>query len=495
MWIFQQQYSTLAPICTGTIGNTIMLTAPLPAKHRTRVEMVMHALRGRIANRTLVSGAKLPSIRSMAASLQVSISTTVEAYDRLAAEGTITARRGSGFFVAAHVPPLTLAEIGPRLDRAVDPLWVSRQSLDAGVNALMPGCGWLPASWMPVDAIQRGLRSLARHDESILTGYSTSLGYAPLRQILAQRMADHGVNAAPSQIMLTESGTQAIDLLCRYLLEPGDTVLVDDPCYFNFQAMLRAHQAKVISVPYEPTGPNMEIFEKALREYRPRLYITNSGLHNPTGATLSPAKTHRLLKLAEEYKLTIIEYDIFADFEPEPASRLAAFDGLERVVHIGSFSKTLSASIRCGFIAARPDWIEGLIDMKIATSFGSSHFSAVLVTSILKDGTYRKHLASLRTKLADAMGKTTVKLRALGIKPWIEPRAGMFLWCELPRGLDATDVVRRALAEKIILAPGNAFSFSQSAGGFLRFNVAQSLDPRIYPALERAMERKPQHKR
>lgn len=467
------------------------MAAPHPvASLGTRVEFVMQTLRDRIANRTLVSGAKLPSIRSTASSLQVSVSTAVDAYDRLAAEGTITPHRGSGFFVAAHAPPLALAEIGPRLKRAIDPLWVSRQSLDAGTDVLKPGCGWLPASWMPTDAIQRSLRGLARGDASILTDYSTPLGYAPLRQILAQRMAVHGINAAPHQIMLTESGTQAIDLLCRYLLESGDAVLVDDPCYFNFQAMLRAHRVKITSVPYEPTGPNMEMFEKALREHKPRLYITNSALHNPTGATLSPAKAHLLLKLAEQHKLTIIEDDIFADFEPEPSSRLAAFDGLRDVIHIGSFSKTLSASIRCGFIAARPDWVDGLIDMKIATSFGSSQFSAALITGILKDGAYRKHLSSLRGKLADAMGKTSIKLKALGFEPWTQPRAGMFLWCALPESLDATEIAQAALAENVILAPGNAFSFSKLAGGLMRFNVAQSLDHRIYPVLERAMERR-----
>ena len=258
---------------------------------------------------------------------------------------------------------------------------------------------------MPIDGVRRGLRGLARAEPTVLTDYSSSLGYAPLRQIMAQRMADQGINAAPNQIILTESGTQAIDLLCRYLLEPGDTVLVDDPCYFNFQAMLRAHRAKIVSVPYTPTGPDMERFAQALHEHHPRLYITNSALHNPTGAALSPAKAHLLLKLAERNGLTIIEDGIFADFEPEPTSRLAAFDGLASVIHIGSFSKILSASIRCGFIATRPDWIDGLVDMKIATSFGGGHFSAALITGILKDGSYRKHLTALRTRLAEAMEK------------------------------------------------------------------------------------------
>ena len=129
--------------------------------------------------------------------------------------------------------------------------------------------------------------------------------------------------------MLTESGTQAIDLLCRFLIEPGDTVLVDDPCYFNFHALLRAHRANVVSVPYTPSGPDIELFAQALAEHRPRLYITNSAIHNPTGAILSPVTAHRLLKLADQSDLTIVEDDIFADFEHAPAPRLAAFDGLE----------------------------------------------------------------------------------------------------------------------------------------------------------------------
>jgi DNA-binding transcriptional MocR family regulator len=453
----------------------------------TLVERVMQVIRQRIAGRTLAPGAKVPSIRGFAETLQVSKSTVVEAYDRLAAEGVIQSRRGSGFYVAGHLPPLSLAELGPRLDRVVDPFWVSRQSLEAGANALKPGCGWLPASWLPEAGLRRALRSVARTDVAVLADYGTSLGLPALRQLLARRMADRGIEAAPDQIILTESGTQAIDLLCRLLLEPGDTVLVDDPCYFNFLALLRAHRAKVVSVPYTPAGPDIDLFAQALAEHRPRLYITNSALHNPTGATLSPVVAHRLLKLADQSGLTIIEDDIFGDFEHESAPRLAAFDGLERVVHIGSFSKSLSASVRCGFIAVRRDWVEKLIDLKIATSFGGGRLSGELILGVLKDGTYRKHMESLRERLSRSMGQTSARLEALGIEPWIEPRGGMFLWCKLPDGLDATDVARRALAENVILAPGNAFSVAQSASQFLRFNVAQSTDPRVFTVLEAAM--------
>ncbi|KKM74756.1 hypothetical protein LCGC14_1397160 [marine sediment metagenome] len=419
--------------------------------------------------------------------MKLSVSTVVEAYERLTAEGVITSRPGSGFYVTGPVAPLALAEIGPKLDREVDPLWVSRQSLETDATVLKPGCGWLPASWMYEAGMRRALRALARAGTLELTEYATPLGHPALRQFLVRRMAATGIEAAPEQIMLTESGTQAIDLICRFLLEPGDTVLVDDPCYFNFHALLKAHRVRAVGVPYTPNGPDIEAFETALREHSPRLYITNSGIHNPTGAVLSPVVAHRLLKLADNADLVIVEDDIFADFETDPAPRLAAFDGLSRVIQISSFSKTVSASLRCGYIAARADWIEDLIDLKLATSFGGGRLAADIVLTALTDSGYRKHMEALRLRLAEAMEKTLPRLRAIGVKPWLVPRAGMFLWCRLPEGIDAATIARSCLKDDVVLAPGNAFSQSLSASDYLRFNVAQSMDDQVFTVLTRAL--------
>ncbi|MDB5532529.1 MAG: transcriptional regulator, GntR family with aminotransferase domain [Hyphomicrobiales bacterium] len=459
-------------------------------KNGTRVSVTMAAIRQRIAGRSLTSGDKLPSIRAFAGTMQVSTSTVVEAYDRLAAEGVIQSRPGSGFYVASQATPLALSEVGPKCDRAIDPFWVSRQSLEAGSADLKPGCGWLPPSWLPEDSVRRALRTLSRADGRALAEYDAPLGLPPLRQLIARRMGERGIEASPAQIMLTESGTQAIDLLCRFLLEPGDTVLVDDPCYFNFNALLRAHRARIVSVPYTPTGPDIELFAQVLQEHKPRLYITNSAVHNPTGATISPVTAHRVLKLAEQSGLTIIEDDIFAEFEHAVSPRLAAFDGLDRVIHIGSFSKILSAAARSGYIAARPDWIEGLIDLKIATSLGGGRICAELVLNVLRDGSFRKHMEALRLRLSRAMSEVNARLKSLGIEPWHEPQAGMFLWSLLPDGIDAADVAREALAENIVLAPGNVFSVAQSATSFLRFNVSQCQDGRVFEVLRKSIARR-----
>lgn len=455
----------------------------------TLVARLVTEIRGRIAARSLAPGSRLPSIRAQAVAQSVSKTTVVEAYDRLAADGVIESRHGSGFYVAGHPPPLSLAEAGPKLDRAVDPLWVSRQALETPEGTLKPGCGWLPPAWMPEASLRRALRGLARAEAAALTDYGSPLGLAALREHLARRLGGFGVPAGAGQILLTESGTQAVDLLCRFLLEPGDTVLVDDPCYFNFRALLRAHRLRVVSVPYTQTGPDVAAFAQMLEVEKPRLYITNCAVHNPTGASLSAVTAHRVLKLAEQHGLTIVEDDIFADFEAEPSPRLAAFDGLERVVQIGSFSKTLSASLRCGYIAARVEWIEGLTDLKIATSFASGRLSAELLLAVLRDGTYRKHVEGLHAKLAAARTQADARLRAVGLTPWVTPRAGMYLWCELPEGLEAAEIARRALAEGIVLAPGNVFSPGQTAGRFLRFNVSQCADPRIFTVLHEILRK------
>lgn len=463
----------------------------------TRTGALMEAIRGRIATRALSPGDRLPSIRGFARTMGASPSTVVEAYDRLEAEGVIRARRGSGFYVTgANLPPMALgkmgaemgAEMGAPRERDVDPFWVSRQSLDADPSILTPGCGWLPPDWMPNAALRKGLRALARAGDSLLTSYGGTRGSPALRRLLQARFADEGIAAGADQIMLAGSGTQAIDLICRLLLRPGDTVLVDDPCYFNFQALLRAHRVRIVGVPYTPSGPDTAAFEQALIAHMPRLYITNSALHNPTGATMTPQTAHRLLTLAAAHGMTIVEDDIFADFEPSPSPRLAVLDGLNRVIRIGSFSKTLSASARCGYIAARPDWIEELADLQVATCFGGpSTLATELVAGVLAGGGYRKHMEDLRQRLARARKDAAGRLAALGLTPWIMPRGGFYLWCRLPDGLDSGALARRCMEDGVMLAPGNVFSASQTAGAFLRFNVTQLGDERVFASMRSAM--------
>ncbi|MEG3087775.1 aminotransferase-like domain-containing protein [Sphingomonas sp. PB4P5] len=459
---------------------------PIPPAE-TRTGRVVRTIRDRIDARMLTPGAKLPSIRAMAEASSVARSTVVEAYERLASEGMIRSRAGSGFYVAVPLAPLTLDRLGPAIEREVDPLWMLRQSLGDSKDALMPGCGWLPDDWLAGDALRKAMRTAARaNDATALTGHASPLGFPPLRALLARRLAEQGVEANPDQVLLTDSGTHALDLVCRFLLQPGDTVLVDDPCYFNFLALLRAHRVQVVGVAMTPGGPDLAAFAAAAATHRPRFYLTNSAVHNPTGATLAAATAHRLLKIAEAHDLVIVEDDIFADFEHARSPRLAVLDGLDRVIRIGSFSKSLSAAVRCGHIAARPDWIEALADLRIATSMAGSPLAAELLHTVLTDGSYRRHVEGVRTRLARATVLVVKRLRDVGIAPWIEPAAGLFLWARLPDGLDAVELARQALAEDIVLAPGPVFSAHGHWRNHMRFNVARSDEDRLSAFLRRS---------
>jgi DNA-binding transcriptional MocR family regulator len=454
----------------------------------TLVGQVMRLIQSRIDRRQYTPGTRIPSVRAMAESMGVSKSTVVEAYGRLVAEGIVQPRLGSGFYVAVPLAPLNLAELGPDTDPTIDPLWVMRQSLRTGEASLRPGCGWLPDSWMPHEMMRKALRSAARDGSGpTLFEYGPAQGADTLRALIARRLLDQGVEAVPDQVMITDSCTQAIDLVCRFLLEPGDTVIVDDPCYFNFKALLRAHRANVVGVPFTASGPDLSVFAALLEAHRPRIYLTNSGLQNPTGANLTAPVAHRLLKLSEPSGLVIVEDDIFGDFEEQPFPRLAAFDGLDRVIRVSSFSKTLSASMRCGYIACRPDWIRGLADLRMVTGMASSPLNAELVSSMLMDGSYRRHVERIRIRLARQRQIVKTRLAKLGITPFTEPAGGMFLWCQLPEGCDAADVARRALTENVVIAPGNAFSVGAAATRFVRFNVTQMEGEKVYAVLRRAI--------
>src|SRR5512138_500592 len=248
--------------CTGTTAMTVATA--------TLTEKIGAAILARIEARILAPGARLPSIRRAAVEFSVSKSTIVEAYDRLAASGLVQARRGSGFTVTARRAPPSLQELAPKLDRAIDPVWVARQSLETEERALRPGCGWLPESWLPEADLRRALRGVAQAPHAKLLEYGHPLGYLPLRQALQARLAELEIDAPPTRILLTDGGTQAIDLTLRHLLQPGDCVLVDDPGYLNFHAVLREPRVTALPGPGRPDGADLERLAALAQEHNPR---------------------------------------------------------------------------------------------------------------------------------------------------------------------------------------------------------------------------------
>lgn len=448
------------------------------------VEQVVTAIGDLIETRQLPPGQKLPSVRALAEAQGISKSTVVEAYDRLVAGGRVGSRPKSGFFVngrntAARGLAFDLPE-----EWAQDPEWTLRVALRPGLAFLRPGAGWLPEDWMDAEAVQRALRAVARSPRGHLTQLGAPLGFAPLRAQLQAVFGGRGIEVPASRILLTDGASGAFDLCLRMLTGPGDTVFVDDPCYAGFLSLLRLMRVKIVGIPFGQTGPDTDVFAAEAARHRPVVYLTNSALHNPTGGTVSAGVAHRLLRIAEAHDITIIEDDIYADFEEQPGARLAALDQLQRVLYVGSFSKTLSGAARCGWIAGRQDRIEQLTKMKLATIHANDELAAQIVHRVLTDGSYRKHTEALRQRVRVATVQVRRKLEALGATFALEPQGGLFLWARFPDGVDTDRIVEHGVSKGIAMARGNAYSVSGSAPSHLRFNVAQAQHDRIFQFLK-----------
>jgi DNA-binding transcriptional MocR family regulator len=333
------------------------------------------------------------------------------------------------------------------------------------------------------------LSALARKNGTHLIEYGNPFGYLPLREHLALLLSELGIAASASQIVLTQGTSQALDLIMRHFIRPGDAVLVDDPGYYNLFGNLRLHGAKLLGVPRNPDGPDIAALEQLAAEHHPPIYFTQSVLQNPTGTDMSPHVSFRVLQLAEQFDFLVVEDDIFCDLQTRNTPRLAALDQLNRVIYARSFSKTLSGSLRVGFLAARQAIADDLADVKMLSSITSSQFVERVLYSMLIDGHYRKFLTRLHKSLGEARLNVIHACERIGLQLFVEPEAGMFLWARFPHVDDALVLTKSASSHGIMLAPGVVFRPHLQRSPWMRFNVATCDDPRVHRWLEHIADR------
>ncbi|MEI7430563.1 MAG: PLP-dependent aminotransferase family protein [Betaproteobacteria bacterium] len=451
------------------------------------VDQIVNAIRNLADDRVLRPGMRLPPIRKMASDHGISRFTVVEAYDRLVALGYLQSRRGSGFYLTARQETPAIARRSGEIERAFDNAGVMHQSLDDEAGRLKVGVGWLPPEWLDEEGIRRTIRTLARRADTKVVSYGTAQGYRPLRNQLQIKLGELSIAADPAQIILTNGASQALDLIARYLLRSGDCVFVDDPGYWNLFANLRLYGVNLVGVPRTLDGPDVLALENLLAEHQPKVFFTHSVLHNPTARSITPSVAFRLLQLAEKHDFLIVEDDINADFHPGSTTRLAQLDQLRRVIYIGSFSKTLSANLRVGFLAANPELAAELTDVKIVSCLSTSEFSERLVYLMLTEGHYRKLTERTQNRLAEATTGTLKLLEKSGMKIYAEPKGGMFVWAAVPGLQDSARLASQAAQSGILLAPGNIFRPQMQPSPWLRFNVAYALDPKLERFLGEAL--------
>jgi DNA-binding transcriptional MocR family regulator len=453
---------------------------------RPLVEQIVAGIRNQIDDRHLPPSTRLPSIRNFARSYHISRFTVVEAYDRLVAMGYLRARRGAGFYTAPPRAGGAAAVAAPEVRHNDDLGWLIRRLLEAGRDTILAGGPWLPNEWLDEAGIRQSLNVLARRNGPHLLEYGNPSGYLPLREHLAVLLGELDIPARASQIVLTHGTSGALELVIRRLLKPGDAVLVDDPGYYNLFGNLRLYGARMIGVPRRADGPDVERLERLAAVHRPKLYFTQSVMQNPTGSAMSPHVAFRVLRAAGQHDFIIVEDDVFCDLQSMPTPRLAALDRLERVIYARSFSKTLSGSLRVGFIACGQQLAHELVEVKMLTSVTSSQFAERLVYLMLVDGHYRKYLARLRERLGAARANVIGEFRRIGIELFVEPNDGMFAWGRLPPIGDSLTFAQHAAQHGFMLAPGTVFRPGLERSPWMRFNVAVCNDARVLHWLEHA---------
>jgi DNA-binding transcriptional MocR family regulator len=448
------------------------------------VEQIVAGVKRQIDDRHLRPGSKLPSIRSFADAYGVSRFTVVEAYDRLVALGYLQSRRGAGFYTSVG-PVVTRTAPSDDHKRNEQLVWLIRQLLSADDKPVLAGGPWLPNSWLDEAGIRQSLNVLARKNGAHLLEYGNPFGYLPLREHLALTLAGLGITAHAGQILLTQGASQALELVIRYLLKPGDAALVDDPGYYNMFGNLRLQGVQMLAVPRNPDGPDLAALEKLAAAHRPKVYFTQSVMQNPTGTDMSPHIGFKVLQAAECYNFMVVEDDIFCDLQVKPTPRLATLDQLNRVIYVRSFSKTLSGSLRVGFVACPQDTANQLADIKMLTSITTSQFTERLVYLMLVDGHYRKYLSRLHERLGAARLDVVRAFERIGLELFVEPADGMFVWARLPHIDDSLALAETARHEGLILAPGTVFRPHLERSPWMRFNVAVCEDPCVQDQLER----------
>lgn len=461
--------------------------------HTTLTEQLAERFAERIRQRLIAPGSRLPSVRECARRHEVSPHTVVAAYDQLLAAGLVEARRQRGFFVreprpAASAPALAAGH-AVRPTAPISATALVRGMFQPPGARPMPGLGTLPVEWLDVPMLATALRRVTSgHQlEAMTVRYGEPAGDLRLRRALSGKLAELGVPAPPEQIVTTAGATQALDLVTRTLLRPGDTVLVDEPGWSVEYARLAALGMRMLPVPRGEDGPDLATMARLIEAQkpadRPRLYVTVSVLHNPTGASLALGTAHRLLQLAQQHDFHIVEDDTYAHLAPAHLPRLSALDGLGRTVYVSGFSKILAPNWRVGYLAASPALVERVIDTKLLTSLTTPVMQEQAIAHCLEQGLLRRHVERI-TRLLDAARARTVRAaEAAGCRFGAPPR-GLFGW--LDAGTDTERLSHTMLDDGWLLAPGSLFFASPRPTSLMRINFATTQEPAFWQALQRA---------
>ncbi|HZF85106.1 MAG TPA: PLP-dependent aminotransferase family protein [Burkholderiaceae bacterium] len=456
---------------------------------QTLTDQLAERFAERIRNRLMAPGTRLPSVRECARQQGVSPHTVVAAYDQLLAQGLVEARRQRGFYVRndAAAPagraPVAIKSVANEAQPAITML--ARAPADAStlIRGMFhrqsakpqPGMGVLPPDWLESTFMPTAVRKVTsvKALQEFSLQYGDPAGDAGLRASLAKKLAGIQLEVAPSQIVTTVGATHALDIVSRTLLRAGDPVMVEEPGWAVEFARLEALGMRVLPVPRLADGPDLAVMQRYCEAHQPKLFVSVSVLHNPTGYSLSPAGAHRVLQLANQHDFHIVEDDTYSHLAPEHATRLSTLDGLSRTIYVSGFAKILAPNWRIGFLAASPALVERLLETKLLATLTTPALFERALAWCIDQGQLRRHVERIRVRLDGARSRAVKLALAHGCTPASEP-AGLFGWIET--GADTDALTQRMLDEGYLIAPGSLFHARRQPTTLMRINFATTQD-------------------
>ncbi|GAP13318.1 transcriptional regulator, GntR family [Longilinea arvoryzae] len=428
-----------------------------------------------ILSGSLTAQTRLPASRTLAHDLGVNRITIETAYGELEADGLVYTHPGSGVYVLP-MPAQPARQPAP-ID-ALWPLWQQELALQPAeasprVPAASPGCidfspGGGASDLFPVEEFRKVLQNILRREGNAALEYGDPCGYVPLRATIAQVLASQGLQTSPDNVLITSGSQQAIALVCQTLLRPGDCILVEAPTYASGLELFHGLGLKVIGVPLDENGLQMDALETALQQHHPRLIYTIPNFHNPTGVCLSAARRRTLLELSRRHNAAVLEDDFVGDlrYEGRALPTLKSLDPGGQVIYVSTFSKMLMPGLRVGFMVADGPALERLARLKRTTDLATSSFIQRALENYVTIGRYQAHLRRsclLYRRRRDAALQAVRRWLPEQTR-WTAPQGGLFLWLRLPPGMDSARLLPLALSAGVSFAPGRSF-FADGCSG------------------------------
>jgi 2-aminoadipate transaminase len=360
--------------------------------------------------------------------------------------------------------------------------------------------GALPAPELfPVAAFNRAAQRVFDNCPTHALQYGMTEGSLSLREFLASHMRTYGIEAGPANILVTSGSQQALDLIGKLFLDAGDTVLVECPTYLGALQAWRAYEARFVALPTDADGLQVENLEAAIAEHAPKFLYLMPNFQNPTGWSLSELRRQRIIEIAAHYHVPIIEDDPYGQlrFEGAPSTPLYVLDRdrvpppgdgrSAHVLYIGSFSKLLAPGLRLGWMVGPEPVIARLVQAKQGVDLHTGSLAQALAHEICKDGFLEAHIETLRRSYRERRDAMLAALAA-AMPPevrWTRPDGGLFLWLQLPEGLDAGALLRAALDHHVAFVPGASFHANGGGANTLRLSFSHCGPERIQVGIAR----------